>query len=201
MDLHLIPTFAITLSEDLLFFLVFGIFALIKFISARNKAKKDASSEVESDVEQARRTREIQEEIRRRIAENQKSAPQPAPTSAARQTQPPPTPAPVLRPERVVKPIAQQPKRAEVPVQAAPSPDIWQQLAAAQRMEEETRRKAAAIRTKRTTHGPLVEQVACRSQMEMMLHNPVGVRDAFILSEILSAPLSERDGGSCPGLR
>ena len=191
MDLHLIPALAITLSEDILFFLVFGVFALIKFIASRNKAKEEAAPP-ESDSEQVRRTREIQEEIRRRIAENGKNAP--APTGPVHHV--PPTPS-VLHQEQVQKPAA---SRVKPP--APPAVDIWQQLAAAQRMEEETRRKAAEIRALRAAHrndeAPLTAPV---TQIEHLLHNPGGIRDAIILSELLSAPLSEREEGACPGLR
>ncbi len=195
MDLPFIPAFAISLNEDLLFFLVFGIFALIKFLSARKKSAEEAAPDTQSDAENARRVREIQEEIRRRIAENQqRGAANVSPAPVAQR----PT---VLHQEQVVKP-AQVRRNAEADLVAAQrTSQLYEQLAEARRIEEETRRKAAAVRAGHTARAIANQPARQGCQVEQLLHSPSGIKDAFILSEILSAPVSERRDASCPGLR
>jgi hypothetical protein len=204
MAFHYIPALALTLNEDILFFLVFGVFALIKYLAARKENKSKKPPEPVSDSEQARRTREIQEEIRRRIATNQKTAsPATAPASSLKPRQTEITP---MHTEVTPKPgvSASRAHLKEEAALGASGPDLLAQLAAAERLENETRGKAAAMRARygkailgSSTPAPSVRL----GHVEGILHNPTSVRDVIILSEILSAPVSVREEGSCPGLR
>lgn len=195
MDFHFLPAFAISLNEDLLFFLVFGIFALIKFLTSRKKNAENAAPKQDDDTESARRTREIQEEIRRRIAEAQgRAAPATAPQPHVNR------PA-VLHQEQVVKPSAVR-RSAEADLHAAQrATRLYEQLEDARRLEAETRRKVAAIRSGSVTRVAASATPESRSMVEQMLRRPSGIKDAVILSEILSAPVSERRDASCPGNR
>ena len=202
MAFHYIPALALTLNEDILFFLVFGIFALIKFLAARKENKSRKPAEPVSDPEQARRTREIQEEIRRRIATNQKAAnPAMAPASTLRPKQSAITP---LRTEIAPKSSATvlRAHLKEETALGAAGPDLLAQLAAAERLEAETRGRAAVIAQSRGILGTATPTPSVRlSHMEGILHNPKTIRDAIILTEILSVPVSLREEGSCPGLK
>jgi type IV secretory pathway VirB10-like protein len=196
MDFHFIPAFAISLNEDLLFFLVFGIFALIKFLSARKKSAEEAAPDTQSDAEKARRVREIQEEIRRRIAETQHRAAPPAEPQPASVNRPA-----VLRQEQVAKPSAVR-RNVEVDLQAAQRTSrLYEQLEQARQMEAETSRKAAAVRAGHVARLAANQSAGQGGMVERLLHSPSGIKDAVILSEILSAPVSERRDASCPGLR
>jgi hypothetical protein len=196
MPFHFIPTLAISLNEDLLFFLVFGIFALIKYLSSRKKGE-DVAPPPENDAEQARRTREIQEEIRRRVAANRTHTPAPAAEPKARPVSKPS----VMLQEQVLKEARLRPDRAETEA-ANRSANLLQQLAAAEKLEAETHRKAVAAKAEYMSRAKNVPQVsAYHTEIETMLHNPSGIRDAVILSEILSAPVSERKASSCLGLQ
>jgi len=176
MTFHLIP--ALGISGDLLFFLVFAIFGLIKFLTS--KKEKDVEPDV-SDGEQAKRTREIQEEIRRRIAGNQ------TPARPAAQT-------------RAERPV---PQRREMPdIVVGPQIDYMEQLAEARRVEEESRRRAretlAAANLKKG--GPAPSGGMGRDGVISMLNGANGLRDAYVINEILMPPVSERRSSSCPGM-
>jgi len=193
MTFHPIPVFGI--SEDVLFLIVFAVFGLIKYISSLHKKNEEPAPDT-SDAEQAKRTREIQEEIRRRIAENQNKT-QHAP-----------------RPEVQSKPVVNKPvmqRRDERPVpQHRERPDViigrqidyMQQLAEARKAEEESMRRAreALASARLKTFVPTEGGSSRREGVLAMLHGGQSMRDAFIISEVLMPPVSERNNSSCPGL-
>ena len=82
--------------------------------------------------------------------------------------------------------------------------DLMARLVEAQKEEAESRKRSAEaianIRHKRVA-AQEARVVQPAGDVVSMLRNPDGLRDAFILSEILAQPVSERSGGSCAGMR
>jgi hypothetical protein len=190
MTFHLIPAFGI--SEDLLFLLVFAVFGLIKFISSMRKKDEEPKPDI-SDDEQARRTREIQDEIRRRIADNKRATP-PPPAEAAPK---PVISGPALRTQ--VKPVPQRREKPDIII--GHQIDYMEELAEARRAEEGSRRKAKdALAAARLKLAETQDKGRNREGVLAMLNGAGTLRDAYIINEVLMPPVSERRNSSCPGL-
>jgi hypothetical protein len=193
MNWTLLPALGISINEDVLFLIVFGVFGLIKFLTSKKGKDEETPPEI-TDKEQAQRTREIQEEIRRRIAENQKQ-PQSAPRP---DIQPRPLANDASR--RIERPA---PTRREKPdIIIGRQIDYMQQLADARHAEEESKRKAseALLAANLKPVASLSSNVYHREGVLAMLNHPGTMRDAFIISEVLMPPVSERRNSSCHGL-
>ncbi len=188
----LTPVFAD--GGSLLFFLLFAIFGLIKFLTAKKEGAEDSPA-APASADEERRTREIQEEIRRRIAENMRKASAPsAPTRSQPQK-------PELHPEiRTTAPRPAQPARVEVR-----GPSLMERLATARREEEESQRRIettlASIRSRQRTEAVSAQANATFTDAAAMLKSGAGLRESVILAEILAGPVSDRSTPSCPGLR
>ena len=141
----------------------------------------------EADPDEARRVREIQEEIRRKIAERTGRVPPPAParvpqaSKPASQTQPPPTPS-----------RTPTPPPAPVPVQ--PTPSYQDDLQEKMRRIKELKAKAESqVKTvSEYTIGKSSKKVArgeLRSQLFKDLAHPMGQKKAILVSEILGPPI------------
>jgi hypothetical protein len=105
-----------------------------------------------------------------------------------------------MRQEVAPKPVAVKRDRA---AEAGRYNDIMDRLAEAKKIEIESRKKAdAALAVLKAKQGILhaLEDSAAREGVLTMLDRPQGLRDAFILSEVLAQPVSLRTGGGCPGM-
>ncbi len=200
--------------DDILFFVVIAVFGLIKFIGS--KMSKADGAEDEDDPEKARRRREIQEEIRRRLAERMAQDVPPGTVV----TIPEPRQQPVQtvferHAEPQQRPLAAGFDRSASTDDAArrhaeerssrdamrKRNNLMEQLEAARREEVESRERARVLLQGRRT-ALLSEQAfeAANPALSMeMLNRPGALRDAIVLSEVLGAPVSERKSGSCLG--
>jgi hypothetical protein len=188
MTLHMIPAFGFAISEDVLFLIVFAVFGVIKYLTSLHKKDEEADKPAISDEEQARRTREIQEEIRRRIAENKKP-----------QSQAKPVAAPIL--QRMPESRKAAPLREKPDVIIGRQIDYMEKLAEAREAEAESQRRAREVLA--LAHIKVTENVAeniKRDGVLTMLDHNSSLRDAFIISEVLAQPVSERRNASCPGM-
>jgi hypothetical protein len=182
---------------SLLFFLLFAIFGLIKFLTAKKEGEGEAPS-APASADEERRTREIQEEIRRRIAENMRKAAAP---SAPAQARPAPQRAELHPDIRSSAPRQTQPARMETR-----GPSLMERLAQAERDEAESQRRIentlASIKARqKMTAAPATARGAAFTDASAMLKSGAGLRESIILAEILGGPVSDRSTPSCPGLR
>jgi hypothetical protein len=191
----LTPVFAD--GGGLLFFLLFAVFGLIKFLTAKKEGEGEAPS-APASADEERRTREIQEEIRRRIAENMKKAAAPSAPAQAR----PAAQRAELHPDiRSSAPRQTQPTRVETR-----GPSLMERLAQARREEAESQKRIettlASIKARQKATGePATARGAAFTDAAAMLNSGAGLRESIILSEILGGPVSDRSTPSCPGLR
>lgn len=182
----------------------------------RSRAARSETPPRHDELEADRRTREIQEEIRRKIAQRRAGVEtvQPAPVSAER-----PNPPPVMRrdptaiplPEPFGGPLKRMLEELERKVQPVPVPvpppivehrsaelERQQQLADEMRALEETRmlaqrRAAALVATKaREADSEEGQRSASRGRMLDDLRNPESLRRAFVLREVLGTPVGLR---------
>jgi hypothetical protein len=204
MNSVLIPVIAEHDMGNVLFFLVVAVFGIIRFLMDRyGKKEKEtphaSSPQPQPESEQTRRTREIQEKIRRRIAQSKTGTAQPASPA-----QKPAATTTVLHTEQVRMPAPAPQHREPLEVPGSRHRDLMAQLAAARREEEESRRRAAemvAILREDTAAGFRAGETPLDGDaLHDMLRSPDSVREAILLSEILSRPLAERSYGSCPGM-
>jgi hypothetical protein len=185
-------------DPDLLWVLALVAWGGISLIS---KVYKNKKADLAQDPEAQRRARDIQEEIRRRIAERQQQP--------AAQGQPPPT---FDRPEpqstfretpRPQAPAHQGPPRNKVE-------ELIRRVEEARRREQEMQRRAQQAREAIEAEAyvppdvhtqmhlrPAPEQPApavaeVRSEVLTALTSAGGIRKAIILSEVLAKPLAER---------
>jgi hypothetical protein len=199
MSLQMIPAFG--LNDQLMLLLVFAVFGLIRYFMSLKKTGADQEEHAPDDAEQQRRTREIQEEIRLRIAQNQgrQSSPASAPVQPVARPVAAQAPQTSMRQENGVRPSA---RRESADVTLSRNVDIMERLAAAKKMEADSRLRAAeALAGLKMKQIQLVaEASAAREGVLAMLDHQQSLRDAFILSEVLSQPVSMRTGGGCPGM-
>ena len=190
---------AIGLADNLLFLIVFAVFGLIKYLSSLKKDTAESEPEV-SDSDQAQRTREIQEEIRRRIAEGRNRNPQSAPEVPSRVEPVPRRPSPSVEQGRAIRSL----RGSEAG--SGGKNVLMQRLAEARRVTEESRLnamkmlKAANIGNSEIPVPHVSSVTQKREGVLAMLGTSNGLRDAFIISEVISPPVSERENGACPGL-
>jgi DNA primase len=193
-------------DSDMLVLIAFAVFGLIRFLfnkkddsDPETKAPRIPSAE---QLEQERRTREVQEEIRRRLAEK---------IAGANQQQSRQSPAaPAQRPapnfdRRTTQPAPQQ---RPVVVQTSRGTDYMAKLAEVMKLEEDSAaryRKAAeqARAMEAKAHAGAVAAAQQRETAESArayLSKAGSLREMVIMSEILGAPLSERRQPGCPGM-
>ncbi len=173
------------------------IFILIYFVSRLFSRGKDEEGEQPDAPEVERRTRDLQEEIRRRIAERQQQheaqrpvatqQPQSAPAQSQRGTYrepartPPPPPIP-------------QPALVETQARMAAQ---MEQLRESQMHIEQSRRERSSptsARAKQTTYGARTRtgRSDLRSAIRRMGKDPQNTRLAFLYAEILGPPVGSR---------
>ena len=156
----------------------------------QKKDGKDAPSDQQpqADPDEARRVREIQEEIRRKIAERTGRVPPPVPA------QQPPTSKPIPQTQRFPTPSRKPtPPPEPVPVQQPTrsyQDELQEKLRQIKKLEAETATKvesmgAYSIRkpSKKVARGEL------RSQLYGDLAHPLGQKKAILVSEILGSPV------------
>lgn len=161
-----------------------------------------------TDIDQEERARRIREEIQRKIAERRGQAQSPAPTPAA-----PPPPLPRFDPFR---PVFQEETRPVPPPMRAPEPvtprvqvetyddsaALERQRQLAEQMEQlEERRREARRSAQRafdsteqqamTTQTAKAAGVGAR-ELSAELRDPRSLRRAFVLREVLDAPVALR---------
>lgn len=159
------------------------------------KKKKDGKRapgrQPEADPNEARRVREIQEEIRRKIAERTGRVPPPIPTREPREPSPP-KPVPQTRTQRFPTP-SRQPTRRQEPEPVQPAHSYQDELEAKMRQIKALEAKAVAkgvpdsaytIKSSRRK----IPKGELRSQLFADLSNPLGQRKAILVSEILGPP-------------
>lgn len=158
------------------------------------KQKKDGKNAPveqpsEADPDEARRVREIQEEIRRKIAERTGRVPPPVPAPArvpqtskpAPQTQKFPTPS-----------RTPTPPPAPVPVQPTRSyqDELQAKLRQIKELEEQTVTKVETLSAYSQVKPSLkVARGELRSQLYADLAHPVGQKKAILVGEILGPPI------------
>ncbi len=153
--------------------------------------------------EEARRAREIKEEIQRKIAERFEGPAAPPPLEEQPQ---PDWPSPGRKPFPVGREMSQQPgefpehvpspvaEPAPLPVSTAldtqtPLEDIEDKLRRVRALEANLRRRAEPVVTPARLAPLLLAKSSLRGQLFRDLAHPLGQRKAIILSEILGKPL------------
>jgi hypothetical protein len=196
--------------EKILFLVAFAVFGLIRFIASKSGDDEDKPDNRQARQEQQRRTSEVQEEIRRRIMESMaeraamEGRPMPQPQAPVQ----PVRPAEIQRSEPVFKKAeihmetrAQVLQRADANAEderrrnaTRKRVNIMEQLAQAQRDEEESRARMLRVMQEKRS-ALLEEQSASASSSSFSIGSLRGtstLRDAIILSEILGKPVAER---------
>lgn len=163
----------------------------------RKEGKKaPGQQQPQADPDEARRVREIQEEIRRKIAERTGRSPAPPPPVPTREP-PARKPVPQSQPKRFPTPSSKPTKRPE-PVAAPPVPSYQDEMAAKMREIKELEAQAARVAAKtqqvegfgvKTSRTRKVPKGKLRSELFADLANPQGQRKAILVSEILGAPV------------
>ena len=163
--------------------------------SVGQKKKKDGKpgrsrQQPEVDPNEARRVREIQEEIRRKIAERTGRVPPPVPTREPTATKP----VPQVETRRFPTP-SRQPSRRPEPVPSPPPARSYQdeleaKLKQVKELEAQAASKAQSVGAysiKQPTRKKMSGEL--RSQLFADLSNPLGQRKAILVSEILGPPV------------
>ena len=177
------------------------IIAILYFVG--NAAKKKGEGDVpdalpsgqEIDPEEARRVSEIQEEIRRKIAERTGRAPPPLPSVPGQQRQQ--SGRPYMAPKGEAQPAR--------PVRRQTSPPIPQPAYSADTHKRELKAKMkkvreleAQIKSKPSQKpwsdscNPTVSAGALQRELFKDLSNPLGQKKAILVSEILGSPVGIR---------
>ena len=194
-----------------LFPLLVVLFVVFRLVSAIITAsKKGSENEAQVDeTEEQKRMREIQERIRKKIAERRGGVVPLAPPEQSAESVPPP----VLRPARVppLEPFGGPMRRefipferpAPVPAPEAPEPTEATILARQERLAAEMRTLDSARRTtmRRAAEYVAEQQAAdvilgapgaARASWRAELRNPASLRRAFVLREVLGPPVGLR---------
>jgi hypothetical protein len=191
---------------------------LVQFVRGLGQARKVASERQarQSDGSEERRVREAQEQIRRRIAERraaEAAAPEPPPLAHAPEERPVPRPTTTQLPEfggplgrmleELQKKVQQHIPVPQPPVLVEHRRDIGElerqqaladELHAAQEARAVAARRAAHLATDRAAAAqsePALRAVA-REQLLRDLGDPQSLRRAFVLREVLGAPVGMR---------
>lgn len=197
-----------------LFPLLVVLFVVIRVISAVVTAsKKGTENEAQADeTEEQKRMREIQERIRKKIAERRGGvtplAPPQMPTAERAAESPP-----MLRPARVppLEPfggpmrrmMAEIERSATAPAPEAPEPPDAAIMARQERLAQEMRTLESARRTtlRRAAEHVAEQQAAdvilgapgaARASWRAELRNPASLRRAMVLREVLGPPVGLR---------
>ncbi len=175
---------------------IIPIIIMILYGLGSAKQKKDGKNAPveqpsEADPDEARRVREIQEEIRRKIAERTGRAPPPTPPPAPARVPQASKPAPQTRqfptPSRTPTP---QPE--PVPVQPTRSyqDELQEKLRKLKELESQTVTKAETISAYSQVKPSLkVARGELRSQLYADLAHPLGQKKAILVGEILGPPI------------
>jgi hypothetical protein len=191
------------------------VVAIAKILEALVKSRKTkAEHEADDPAAEQRRVQEVQEQIRRRIAERRAGAPtQPEPSARA------PMPRPILRraettelPDPLGAPlrrVLEQVERKLQPAAPAPEPpplvqhrraelERQQQLADQMRALEEARamaqRRAAHVADNKKADAESEQGILTESRARTLedLRDPQALRRAFVLREVLGTPVGLR---------
>lgn len=194
------------ISEHLIQVLII-VAAIIGSLLNKRRQDQDAEDSPESpykqsemDIEEMERTRRIQEEIRRKIAERR--------AGGAQSQQPAPQPTFRREPPPLREVIAERvERRIENPTTPRPSPSAAREAAMlerqrelAGRMEELERQRQAALKQRSRLQFPgeaaakkaTAPAQAARSAWLKELRDPASARRAIVLREILDRPVSLR---------
>jgi len=202
--------------DDYLFFIVVGVFGLIKFIGSKMSSGTEEEGGQQDDPEKLERTRQIQEEIRRRLAQRQAEeglypvapqtvehrpvAQQPAAATMHQQASRSMHQEPVIAPRSMAQAV-QQVSHAKERNDAL---SMMERLEQAQRDEQSSRQRIlkalAASKKKGLADAALLEIPVDEPFSMEMLHRPGALRNAIIMAEIIGGPISERKSASCPGM-
>ena len=164
--------------------------------SVGQKKKKEGKQgpgrqQPQADPDEARRVREIQEEIRRKIAERSGRVPPPVPTREPTATKP----VPQVETRRFPTPSRQPSRRPEPVPSPPPVPSYQDELKAKMRQVKALEAQAAA--KLKATDAYVIKTAArrkvnpseLRSQLFADLSNPMGQQKAILVSEILGSPV------------
>jgi hypothetical protein len=196
-------------------FIIFIIVAILSQLAAKAKqaeAKRTPASPLArpDDLEQAARTRRIQEEIRRKIAERRGGLiPPPADLSTPVEEERPPAPPAVPRPfvppldpfggpiTRTARPVFERRAPEPPPLPARPSAalarqeEISTQMATLQE-KQATAQTTAAARAAETSWTAATRTAAGPSAWRNDLRSPADLRRAIVLRELLGPPVALR---------
>lgn len=191
------------------------VFVIVSIVRAMRQAKETQERHKDETIEseEQRRTREIQERIRRKIAERRGGGEAPAdpfhPAEETRtlrpspeSTSPPPDPFGELgrrvlaELERKMQPSAEPPRlapqlnRAELERQAR----LAEELRAAEEARAQAARRAAHHAAERAAaeQSEAALRHTARARLLGELHDPQSVRRAFVLREVLGTPVGLR---------
>lgn len=181
------------------------------------RPKRSGRAAPAEDAAEAERTRQIQEEIRRRILARQRgetvAPPNPPPMPAAEA--PPPMPV-FVEPEEEEElldpdypgegPREPMPSAARREAEAAQAAILEQQRQLAEQLralrEARSVREASSPPSRRVwagaRHATTLHRQTFRSELIRDLHEPVGLRRAILLKEILGEPLALRRDSPLP---
>jgi hypothetical protein len=198
-----------------LFPLLVVLFVVFRVISAIITAsKKGTENEAQADeTEEQKRMREIQERIRKKIAERRGGVtPLTPPAQSAQSAESAPIAPPTLRPVRVppldpfggpAREFIPFERRAPAPTPVAAEPTDATIMARQERLAEEMRVLEAARRTtlRRAAEHVAEQQAAdvilgapglARASWRAELRNPASLRRAMVLREVLGPPVGLR---------
>ena len=164
--------------------ILYGVGSVAQKKDKGKKGKGAPREQQQPDPEEARRVQQIQEEIRRKIAERTGRVPPPIKPQARKQVQPPP---------RFPEPSRTPPRRSE-PVPIAPTRSYQDEMAAKLRQIKELEAQAAAAKAVPAAVWGIeakrpVSRGELRSQLFKDLSHPLGQRKAILIGEILGSPV------------
>ncbi len=196
-------TWALSHIPQLIFLIV--LLNVVRAIVRAAKASQEHQSTA-SESDEQRRVREIQERIRKKIAERRGGLAPSAPTSADA-----PAPlAPLMRPKRtapidpfggpsrptIFEPERRAPLRVEPPPVDVAALERQEQLAEQMRALEEARaaalRRAAQVAAQRENAAASSRASSSHADWLGDLRDPHALRRAFVLREVLGAPVALR---------
>ncbi|MBI5691905.1 MAG: hypothetical protein HZC55_17630 [Verrucomicrobia bacterium] len=197
----------------------FVVYVVVQLLRGVRKTRQEApSDEAKPDaLEEERRVQEIQEQIRRRIAERRGEAPPPAaePPPLMRREAPPPAPSPettqmpdtfgdplrrVLQElERRARPEPETPP----PLPAVPAFDaraaelerqrkLAEEIKALEEARLATKRRAAALAAEVESRAAAASAEATSGRAREDLRDPAALRRAVVLREVLGTPVGLR---------
>ncbi|OHE89255.1 MAG: hypothetical protein A3G75_05385 [Verrucomicrobia bacterium RIFCSPLOWO2_12_FULL_64_8] len=181
---------------QVLFAIAIVIVAILQKLKLKGGGMAEEDQPPTTDVDEAERTRRLQEEIRRKITERRGKTPG-APPLPSETAFPPPVmaqPPPMIE---EVRPVEVEPPPPES-LQPAPAAEISEALARQHQMLEDLKRyqmmqiKAPGATPPVAGHAMEIPAEAPVDSWLDELHQPVGIRRAVILREILGPPVGMR---------